>query len=126
MNCGSFDSFHVSWRCGCRPNARQILETAVCDRPTSAARDRVDQCVASFGVVSKVVVITRSTASSAIVRGRPGRGSSSRPSSRSTANRLRHLVTMLREIPRSSAICPFGAPGASAQANTTRDRNARA
>jgi hypothetical protein len=94
MNCGSFDSFQVSCRCGCNPNARQIRETAVCDNPTSAASDRVDQCVASFGVVSRVVVITRSTSASAIVRGRPGRGSSSRPSSRSTANRLRHFVTV--------------------------------
>lgn len=55
--------FPVSWRCGCNPNARQIRDTAVCDRPTSVARDRVDQCVASSGVVSNVVVITRSSAS---------------------------------------------------------------
>jgi hypothetical protein len=85
MNCGSFDSFQVSCRWGCNPKARQILETAVCDRPTSAAIERVDQCVASFGVVSKVVLITRSTSASTIVRGRPGRSSSSRPSSRSPA-----------------------------------------
>jgi hypothetical protein len=35
MNCGSFD--HASCRCGCNPNARQIRDTAVCDRATSAA-----------------------------------------------------------------------------------------
>jgi hypothetical protein len=35
--------------------------TADCVRPTSAAIDRVDQCVASFGVRSKVLVMTSST-----------------------------------------------------------------
>ena len=38
--------------------ARQIRETAVCVRPTSAAIGRADQCVASLGVVSKVVTIS--------------------------------------------------------------------
>ena len=104
MNCGSFDNFQESCRCGCSPKARQIRDTAVCDKPTSAAIERVDQCVASFGAVSRVVVITRSTSASAIVRGRPGRGSSSSPSSRSVANRLRHLPTVSRVIPSSSAI----------------------
>ena len=83
MNCGSLESFHVSWRCGCKPNARQIRETAVWESPTSAAIDRVDQCVASFGVDSNVLTITSSTCASLIIRGRPGRGSSSSPSRRS-------------------------------------------
>lgn len=43
MNNGSVDSFHVSTRCGCRPNARQIREIAVWDIPVAAAIDRVDQ-----------------------------------------------------------------------------------
>ena len=59
--------------------------------PTSRAIERVDQCVASFGVVSSVRTITSSTCSSVIVRGRPGRGSSSTPSSRCSAKRERHL-----------------------------------
>ena len=77
----------MSWRCGWSPNARQIRDTAVCVSPTSLAIDRVDQCVASFGVLSSVLVITASTCSSVIVRGRPGRGSSVSPSSRCSANR---------------------------------------
>jgi hypothetical protein len=45
MNCGSDDSFQVWSRCGLRPNARQIRETAVWFRPVAFAIDRVDQCV---------------------------------------------------------------------------------
>jgi hypothetical protein len=92
------------------------------------AGEQVDQCVASLGVVSNVVVITRSTSASAsaIVRGRPGRGSSSRPSNRSTANRLRHFVTVCRAIWSCYAITVFDSPAASAHASTIRDRNANA
>jgi hypothetical protein len=94
MNCGSRDSFHACWRCGCSPNARQIRDTAVCVSPTSRAIDRVDQCVASRGVLSNVLTITSSTWASVIVLGRPGRGSSLSPSRRNSANRLRHLRTV--------------------------------
>ena len=79
MNCGSFESFHVSCRWGCSPNALQIRCTADWVSPTSVAIDRVDQCVASFGVVSSVLTITSSTCASVTFRGRPGRGSSSSP-----------------------------------------------
>ncbi len=58
-------------------------------RPQVRRQRRVDQCVASFGVLSNVVVTIRSTCSSVTVRGRPGRGSSNRPSSRRSAGRLR-------------------------------------
>jgi hypothetical protein len=69
-NCGSFDSFHVFWRCGCSPQAFQMRCTADWLRPTfSAAIDRVDECVACLGVVSKVLVMTSSTCSSLTVRG---------------------------------------------------------
>jgi hypothetical protein len=61
MNCGSRLSFHVSDRCGWSPNAFQIRCTAVWLRPSSAAIERVDQCVASFGLVSSVLTITSST-----------------------------------------------------------------
>jgi hypothetical protein len=37
--------------------------------PSSAAIDRVDQCAASFGVVSSVLTITSSTLASVIFRG---------------------------------------------------------
>ena len=78
--------------------------------PSCAAIDRVDQCVASFGVVSSVATITASTCSSVTVRGRPGRGSSSSPSSRSSTNRLRHRRTVLSDTPSRSAISVFEPP----------------
>jgi len=52
--CGSADSLNFSWRCGCSPNACQVLHTAFCVSPSSAASDRVDQCVAFFGERSSV------------------------------------------------------------------------
>ena len=91
MNSGSRLSFHASCRCGARPKARQIRDTADCDSPSCAARDRVDQCVASAGVLSNVRTITASTCSSGTVRGRPGRRSSSSPCSRYARNRDHHL-----------------------------------
>ena len=57
-NSGSVDSLNVSDRCGCRPNADQIRRMVVCDSPVSAAMERIDQCVASFGVVFSVRSIT--------------------------------------------------------------------
>ncbi len=65
-NCGSLESLNVSARCGCSPNAFQIRCTAVWLRPTSAAIDRVDQCVAFVGADSSVLVITSSTFASEI------------------------------------------------------------
>ena len=123
MNWGSLLSFHESCRCGANPNARQIRDTADCDIPSSAASDRVDQCVASFGVVSRVRVITASTWSSTTERGRPGRGSSSNPSRRSTTNRERHLPAVVTETPSFAAIAVLPNPSA---ANTIRDRTANA
>src|SRR5215216_3752465 len=120
MNCGSLESFQVSWRCGWSPNACQIRSTAFWVRPTSRAIERVDQCVASLGVVSSVRTTTSSTCSSVIVRGRPGRGSSVSPSSRRSAKRLRHLVTIGRVTPSRWAISVFLSP--SAAASTIRDR----
>src|SRR3954469_8779691 len=124
MNSGSLESFQVSWRCGWSPNAFQIRCTADCVSPTSRAIDRVDQCVASLGVVSSVLTITCSTCSSLIVRGPPGRGSSVSPSSRCARNRARHLPATLRWIPSRSAISVF--LSASAASNTIRDRSANA
>ncbi len=111
-NCGSRESLNVSARCGWSPNARQIRCTADCVRPTSAAIDRVDQCVASLGADSSVLVITSSTIASVIVRGCPGRGSSTRPSSRSASNRRRHFATVLRCTPSRAAIAPVRNPSA--------------
>ena len=104
MNCGSVDSLKVWTRCGLRPKARQMRETADCDMPADLAIDRVDQCVSPFGgSCSRVVAMTFSTCSSVTVRGRPGRGSSLRPSSRDSRNRDRHLPAVALDIPRSAA-----------------------
>ena len=107
------------------PKARQIRETAVWlrSRPR-AAIDRVDQCVAFLRRDSRVLVITASTSASVIVRGRPGRGSSSNPSSRRSANRLRHLRTVPRSTPSRSAISTL--VNRPAAASTIRARNANA
>jgi hypothetical protein len=113
----------VSARCGCSPNACQIRKIAFCVKPASAAIDRVDQCVAFLGVVSNVLTTTSSTWSSVIVGGRPGRGSSTRPSSLRSANRVRHFPTVGRDTPTRSAISVFVRP--SAACSTIRDRRAR-
>ena len=76
MNCGSGESLNDSVWCGFNPNARQIRLTALWLIPVAAAIDLVDQCVASLGCSSSVFTITRSTCSSLIERGFPGRGSS--------------------------------------------------
>jgi hypothetical protein len=122
-NKGSFDSFQVSTRCGASPNARHTRDTVDCDIPRCAAIARVDQCVASRGAVSSVAVISASTCVSDTVRGRPGRGSSSSPSRRCPANRLRQVVTVLRANPSRTAISVFEPP--SAAANTILLRVAR-
>jgi hypothetical protein len=125
MNCGSADSFHVWTTWGLRPNARQIRDTADCVMPADRAIDRVDQCVSPpGGACSSVVVMTCSTCSSLIVRGRPGRGSSVSPSSRSRTNRPRHFDTMSRETPSSPATAVIVPP--SAHARMIRDRSASA
>jgi hypothetical protein len=69
-------------------------------------------------------VITCSTCSSLISRGRPGRGSSVSPASLFSANRDRHFDTMSRETLRSAATALFDPPAA--QASTIRDRSASA
>jgi hypothetical protein len=125
MNCGSVDSFQVCCRCGLSPNARQIREIAVWLIPVARAIDRVDQWLSWLGGgSSNVLVSTCSTRSSAMVRGRPGRGSSDRPSSRSATNRRRHLPTVCGQIPNRSATCWLVWP--SAQASTILARSAKA
>jgi hypothetical protein len=124
MNCGSGESLNVSVWCGFSPNARQIRLTADCDIPVAAAIERVDQCVASFGCSSSVFTITRSTSSSRIERGFPGRGSSCSPSRPRRAKRPRHRPTVEPLQPSSAAISALDRP--SAAANTIRQRNANA
>src|ERR1041385_321139 len=103
MKRGSFDNLNVSVRCGCSAKARQIRDMAVWLNPLRLAIPRVLQWVASLGLLSKVRVITRSTSLSPIVRGAPGRGSSSRPSPRLATKRLRHFPTIPLETFNSDA-----------------------
>jgi hypothetical protein len=112
MNSGSGDSLNVSLRCGCKLKARQIRLTVLWLRPHCRAIARVLQCVASRGVVSRVNVTTRSTAASVMVRGAPGRGSSSNPSSRFATKRLRHLPTVCLVTRSSRATAVFVFPAA--------------
>ena len=80
-----------------------MRRTVVADSPVWAAIERVDQRVASGGVRSKVATITRSMSASLTVRGAPGRGSSSRPSSPAWIKRARHLPTVWGVTPTRSA-----------------------
>ena len=90
--------------------------------PVGRASDRVLQCVAPGGVVSKVATTTCSTCSSVTVRGARGRGSSISPSSRSRTKRARHLPTVagVRRKRRATVLLLFPA----AQARTMRARRA--
>ncbi len=103
MKRGSVESLNVSLRCGWRLKARQMRLMALWLKPVRLAIARVLQCVAALGFVSRVSVTTRSTWASVIVRGAPGRGSSSRPSSRCVTKRCRHFPTIGREMPRTAA-----------------------
>ncbi len=86
--------------------------------------ERVDQCVASRGRVSRVRVSIRSTATSLIYRGAPGRGSSSSPARRCARKRLRHLPTVCIVAGSWRATAVLLKP--SAQASTMRQRSAKA
>src|SRR5271166_4870504 len=98
--------------------------TALWLSPQRLAIERVAQCVASGGRFSNVRVSTCSTSASLILRGAPGRGSSSSPSKRRATKRPRHLPTagLLSRI--SALTCVFVLPAA--QARMTRARKARA
>ncbi len=86
--------------------------------------ERVLQCVAFVGIVSNVRISNTSTCSSVTLRGSPGRGSSSNPSTPNSMNLRRHLPTVDRVIPRPSATAVLLLP--STQASTIRARNASA
>src|SRR5262249_42220820 len=74
------------------------------------------------GARSNVATITASICSSPIVRGAPGRSSSTNPSNRLATNRARHLPTVAGTIPSPAATCLLSKP--SAHPSTIRDRNA--
>ena len=106
------------------PKARQIRQTALWLRPVAVAIARLLQCVASSGRVSKVRVTTCSTCASVIRRGAPGRGSSSKPSSRCCRKRCRHLLTICGVTRCCCATTWFSCPAA--QPRISRARWARA
>ena len=124
MNSGSRDSLKVSYRCGFKANARQMRLTVAALKPHALAIERVLQCVASRGSDSRVLTTTRSTSSSPIVRGAPGRGSSSKPSQPAPRNRRRHLPTVARVVPSWSATSRSLFPLASLQ-NDPRPQSQR-
>ncbi len=84
-------------------------------KPQVLDGERVDQWVASAGVDSKVRVKTRSISASLKRRGAPGRGSSSKPSSRSSMNRLRHLPTVCLVQPSWAATSVLLLPAAAGE-----------
>lgn len=107
---GSVEILKVSTLCGLSPKARHMRKIAFCVRPLLAAIERVDQCVASFGILSSVSLTTRSTSSSVIVRGGPGRGASYRPSNPCDIYLLRHFPTVYFVTSNSFATWESGIP----------------
>ena len=104
-----------------RPKAPQMRQIGVCDSPAAFAIERSDQWVASAGREVSVRSITCATFPSSMVRGRPGRGSSDRPSMRSLTKRLRHLPTVCSCTPISAATALLPSP--SAQRRIMRQRS---
>ncbi len=74
MNSGSLESLKVSVRWGWSENARQMRLMVLRLSPEASAIERVLQCVAPRGVVSRVRASTRSTSVSLTLRGVPDRG----------------------------------------------------
>src|SRR5579875_2337289 len=123
MKNGSLDSLKVSVLCGCKPKACQIRTMADCDRPVRWAMLRVLQWVALSGLLSRVRRMTSSILASLSERGAPGRGSSAKPSKRSSTKRVRHLPTVCGVIRRVLATVLLSVPWA--QAKMMRARRAR-
>jgi hypothetical protein len=73
-------------------------------KPDARAIPRELQWGHPVGSVPNVAVITSATFWSVTVRGAPGRGSSSRPSRRFSAKRLRQVAVVTRVMPSRSAI----------------------
>jgi hypothetical protein len=86
------------------------------------AIERSDQCVVPGGVASNVSRTVSAISPSPILRGVPGLGSSSKPSSRCAAKRRRHLPTVLASAPTSAQIALFSNPAAAP--STIRARRA--
>jgi len=85
---------------------------------------RMFQCVASRGWLSSVCTMMLSTSASAILRGTPGRGSSSSPSTPRAIKRRRRLPTVCT-LTRSRAATALSLRP-EVQPNTIRARDAKA
>src|SRR5262249_35984348 len=85
---------------------------------------RVLQCVAPRGWLSSVCTMTLATFASSILRGTPGRGSSSSPSMPRSTKRRCHLPTVCTVTRSRAATALLLKP--EAQPNTMRARNAKA
>ena len=109
---GSDDSLKVSVRWGCSPKARHMRLMVLWLRPERLAIERVLQWVASVGVVSRVIATTLSTSASAVLRGVPGLGSSTSPSTRRSRNRDLHFPAVGFVTLNSSATAVFVFPSA--------------
>ncbi len=92
--------------------------------PVCFAIARTLQCVASRGVLSNLWATTRSTSSSLILHGAPGRGSPKNPLRPRSMERWRHFPTHCLDTPSFSATSIFSTPDA--QSRTMRARVARA
>jgi hypothetical protein len=92
------------------------------DAATAAVTDALHDLAG--GVSSNVAVITSSNLSRRIDGGRPGRGSSTKPSKRLSMKRRRHLATVCSITRRSAATCLSVAPDA--QPTMIRARTANA
>ncbi|HEY5474459.1 MAG TPA: hypothetical protein VIK32_14880 [Candidatus Limnocylindrales bacterium] len=96
----------------------------VLDNPDRLAIEARDQWVALRGVSSSVATTIASTCSTLIEGGRPGRGSSTSPSTRSATNRRRHFPTVASTQFNCAATLLLFAP--SAHASTILDLSANA
>lgn len=96
------------------------------DNSLRCAIDARDECVAFFGVDSSVLTTTSSTCSAVIEPGRPGLGSSSSRTKRSSTNRERHLLAppIGGDTPTRAVTSLLLSP--SAHPCTIRDRRANA
>lgn len=101
-----------STRCGFNSNVFQIRPIVDFDKPLRSAIDARDQCVAFFGVDSRVATMTSSTWSTVMLAGRPGLGSSTSPSRRSATNRARHFATVCGSTSTRAATALFVSPSA--------------
>ena len=93
--------------------------------PVACAIERVLHWVASRGFSSSVLRTTSATASSSMRRGRPERGSSSSPSRRCSAKRLRHFLAVWLVTPSTLPICTLVSPSAASSTMCARSDRPR-